>query len=152
MMIPGDFVVYDPDGQLALIVETKSKLDTSRRWATHMRRNILAHGILPNAPFLLLALPNRLYLWKNGGTSPELVEPTYDVDATPFFRPYYAKAQVEPESLSSQSFDLIVASWLNELLQGTEPANLPDEARNFLDESGLLEALRGGSVAVAMPG
>ncbi len=151
-MLQADFAVYDPDGQLVLIVETKSKLDTSRRWATQMRRNILAHRLLPNAPFLLLALPNRLYLWKKSGTMPGLVEPDYEVDASPFFQPYYEKAQVSPQHLSGQSFALIVASWLNELLQGIQPANLPDEAQKFLEESGLLEALRGGSVAVAVPG
>ncbi|MFN8483954.1 MAG: hypothetical protein U0768_13020 [Anaerolineae bacterium] len=151
-MLPADFVVYDPDGQITLVVETKSKLDTSRNWATQMRRNILAHGMLPNAPFLLLAMPNRLYLWKNSGTSPELVAPMYEVDATPFFRPYYERAQVSPENLSGQSFGLIVASWLNELLQDAGPANLSDDAHRFLEESGLLEALRGGSVAVATLG
>ena len=63
-----------------------------------MRRNMLAHGVVPNSRFFLLALPDRLYLWKDVGNTPDLVEPTYEVDATPFFEPYYARAKLHPIS------------------------------------------------------
>ena len=146
-----DLVAYNPDGQITLIVEVKSRTDTSRSWATRMRRNMLAHGVVPNSRFLLLALPDRLYLWKDTGNIPELVEPTYEIDAMPFFRPYYERANISPDDLSSQSFELIVTSWLNELIQSGIPVNVPEAQRQLLQESGLLEALKGGSVAVEVP-
>ena len=146
-----DLVAYNADGQITLIVEAKSLTDTSRSWATRTRRNMLAHGVLPNSRFLLLALPDRLYLWKDEGNSPEMVEPTYEIDATPFFQPYYEKAQISPDHLSSQSFELIVASWLNELIQSGIPENVPEEQKKLLRDSGLPEAIKGGSVVVAIP-
>lgn len=146
-----DLVAYNPEGQITLIVEAKSKTDTSRSWATRMRRNMLAHGVVPNSRFLLLALPDRLYLWKDASNTPELVEPTYEIDATPFFKPYYERARISPDHLSGQSFDLIVTSWLNELIQTGIPATVPEPQRQLLEESGLLEALEGGSLVVEAP-
>jgi hypothetical protein len=75
----------------------------------------------------LLALPDRLYLWKDISNTPELIEPTYELDATPFFQPYYERANISPDHLSGQSFELIVTSWLNELIQSGVPANVPEQ-------------------------
>jgi len=49
------------------------------------------------------------------------------------------------------NIQLIVTSWLNELIQSGIPANVPEAQRQLLQESGLLEALKGGSVAVEVP-
>lgn len=143
-----DIVAYNPAGQLALVVEVKGRTDRSRSWAMQMRRNLMAHGAVPNSQFLLLALPDRLYLWKDAGNSTEPIEPTYELDATPFFQPYFTSAGYSPEQLTAQSFELIVASWLNELIRAGVPASAPEEQRRVLQESGLIEAIRGGSVAV----
>jgi hypothetical protein len=145
-----DLLAYGPEGQIALIVEVKSRTETSRAWATQMRRNMLAHGIIPDSQFLLLALPDRLYLWKNAGNEPELVEPSYEIDATPIFKPYYEKARLSPATISNQSFELIVASWLNELIQSGISAELPEEQKKLLQDSGLFEALKHGNIAVKM--
>jgi hypothetical protein len=146
-----DLVAYSPDGEIALIAEVKSRTDTSRSWATRMRRNMLAHDVVPNSRFLLLALPDRLYLWKDISNTPELIEPTYELDATPFFQPYYERANISPDHLSGQSFELIVTSWLNELIQSGVPANVPEQQRRLFQESGLLDALKGAIVAVEVP-
>ena len=146
-----DMVAYNPNGQIELLVEVKGRTDRSRLWATQMRRNMLAHGEAAKPRFLLLALPDRLYLWKDAGNTPDLIEPTYEIDATPFFQPYYSKARTTPDQLTGQSFELIVAAWLNELVNWGLPANMPEPQRRFLQESGLLDAIRGGSVAVEVP-
>jgi hypothetical protein len=146
-----DLVAYNPGGEIILIVEVKSRTETSRDWATRMRRNMLAHGAVPNARFFLIALPDRLYLWKEVDNRPELVEPTYEIDATPFFQPYYEKANIAAENVSGQSFELIVAAWLNELTWSGIPPTVPGAQKRFLEETGLLEALKGGSVAVEVP-
>jgi hypothetical protein len=112
---------------------------------------MLAHGVVPNSRFFLLALPDRLYLWKDAGNLPELVEPTYEIDATPFFQPYIERARLAPDQLNVQSFEVIVTSWLNELIQSGISTNVPATQRQLLQESGLLDALKGGSVAVEVP-
>jgi hypothetical protein len=148
MSLTADMVAYSPDGQIALIVEAKSKTKTSRLWATQMRRNMLAHGVGSRSRFLLLAMPDRLYLWKDAGNSPELVEPTYEIDALPFFQPYFAGARRSADQLTSESFELIVNAWLNELIYSGIPASVPETERRLLQESGLVDAIKGGSVAV----
>ncbi len=52
-----DLTTYDRDNKLALVVEVKSKLDATVSWAAQLRRNILAHGTFPNAPYFLMAFP-----------------------------------------------------------------------------------------------
>jgi hypothetical protein len=148
MSMIADLAAYDPSGQLALVVEVKSRTDRSRSWAAQMRRNMMAHGVAGNPRFFLLALPDRLYLWKNAGNLPEPVEPTFEIDAAPFFQPYFEAAGVSPSNLTPQSFELIVTSWLNELIRAGVPPTIPDNQRECLQESGLVEAIRGGSVAV----
>lgn len=143
-----DFIAYSPDGQIALIAEAKGRMNRSRSWATQLRRNMLAYGGVPNSRFFLLALPDRLFLWKDAGNAPDLVEPTYEVDAIPFFQPYYAAAKVSPDQLTAQSFELIVTFWLNELVHSGASANMAEPQRRFLTESGLLDAIKGGSLAV----
>jgi hypothetical protein len=143
-----DFVAYSPNGQIALIAEAKRRTNTSRSWATQLRRNMLAHGAVPNSRYFLLALPDRLYLWKDVDNTPELVEPTYEVDAVPFFQPYYSMARVTPDQLSGESFELVVTFWLNELVHSGIPADAPGPQRHFLEESGLLDAIKGGSLTV----
>lgn len=45
-----------------LVVEIKGKFDAAPEWAARLRRNILAHGFYPNAPFsFLLFLINFIY-------------------------------------------------------------------------------------------
>src|ERR1017187_7819118 len=59
-----DFVAYDRDGGVLLLAEAKSRHGTSQDWAAGLRRNMLAHGLLPWAKYFLIATPERMYLWK----------------------------------------------------------------------------------------
>ena len=142
-----DLAVYNHDDELVLIVEVKTKLDASREWATRLRRNILAHGILPSAKFFLLALPDRFYLWKDAGNNLAEIEPTYTIDARPILTPYFEQAGVAPDQISGVSFELIVSSWLSELVHSDKIPEGDGAVRNWLIESGLYNAVVGGRLA-----
>lgn len=143
-----DVSIYDAHGQLAVLIEVKNKFGTSQEWAAKMRRNIAAHGLLPQVKYFLLALPDHFYLWKDVGPTLEEVIPTYDVNPTPFLQPYYEKIGLPPEQLSGTSFEMILTSWLGELQHiDTIPAHLPRETQQWLQESGLLDTIRGGRIA-----
>src|SRR5215831_18277134 len=73
-----DIAVYSPDGQLQLVVEAKSQQQTSREWAARFRRNLLVHDVIPPANYFLLAMPDHLYLWKDGVNLAE-APPTYEI-------------------------------------------------------------------------
>jgi hypothetical protein len=95
-----------------------------------------------------MVLPDRLYLWKDAGNTPELVEPTFEIDAAPIFRPYFESAGISPEAITALSFELPVVWWLNELTWYSGPISLPEPQRQVLQESGLLEALKGGQIVI----
>jgi hypothetical protein len=139
-----DIVVYDKNGQLALIAEVKNKQGTSKEWAAKMRRNMYAHGFMPNAPFFLLALPDHFYLWKNPTGTGEEIEPTQQIDPAPFLQPYFEKAGVSPGTVTGKSFELIVGSWLNQILRANRPEDIQNHGQDWLLHSGLFEALAGG--------
>ena len=139
-----DIVAFDRNGQLALIAEVKNKSGTSSEWAAKMRRNMFAHGLLPTAPFFLLALPDNFYLWKNTGRALEVIEPTHRVDPRPFLQPYYETSGLSPNDLTGRSFELIVTSWLNRVLRAKNPQDLSGRNQEWLISSGLFDKLAGG--------
>jgi hypothetical protein len=141
-----DLVLYDRNGQLTAIVEVKNKLGTSREWAAQLRRNILAHGEYYCADFFLLVTPDRLYLWKNAGTTPVLVSPMYEVDTQPIFAPYFKSAGIDPRHASGHAFELVVTAWLGDLVRSGERPEKLTNGQRWLVESGFLTAVRDGRI------
>ncbi len=141
-----DLVAYDKFDQLVLVGEIKAKLTASIGWASQLRRNILAHGLTPSAKFFLVALPDRLYLWKNAGNLPDLVEPDYIVDAQPLLDSYFARAGLTAQTISGQTFELLVVLMLNDLFL-KDVASLQKQGDfKWLLESGLYDELQGGRI------
>ena len=141
-----DLALYDRDGQLIAVVEVKNKQGTSREWAAKFRRNMLVHGGYYKADFFLLVTPDRLYIWKNAGTTPTLVEPTYELDAQPLFAPYFERAGVNPSDISGQAFELVVAAWLGDLIRLAEQPESLRNGQSWLVETGLLDAVKNGRI------
>ncbi len=139
-----DLVGYDRNGQIVLIAEVKRKTGGSAEWAAKWRRNMLSHGDMPDAKFFMIALPDRFYLWKEAGTVPEPTAPTFEIDAGPVLKPYLDESGISLENISPQSFELVVATWLNSILQGGVPLNQRNDTVNWINKSGLSEALSGG--------
>jgi len=138
-----DLAVYSPDERLQLIVEVKNKSGATTDWAARMRRNLFTHSEVPNAPFFLLALPDHFYLWARRATLPEATPPDYEIDATPIVADYTD----DPKSyLSEYSLEMIVNSWLNNLVNSdlTRETAKPHEV--WLFDSGLYDAIKAGSV------
>jgi hypothetical protein len=138
-----DIWAFDKSGQLALIAEVKSKRGTSKEWAAKMRRNMFAHGFMPDAPYFLLALPDVFYLWDNSDGGLES-DPTQRIDPHPFLQPYYQKTGISPDDLTERSFEFIVTSWLNQVLQTTSSQALLTRNQEWLVKSGLFDRLVGG--------
>jgi hypothetical protein len=139
-----DIIAFDKNGQVALIAEVKNKRGTSKEWATRLRRNLYASALRPHAPFCLLALPDKFYLWKNMGGNSEVLEPTQEIDPRPFLQTYYEKSGVSPNSLTGDSFELIITSWLNQVLSARSPQELLNGNQDWLISSGLFDKLAGG--------
>lgn len=139
-----DLAMYDRDDQLVLIVEVKTKLNASNKWAAKLRRNILAHGTLPNAKFFLLALPDRFFLWSNNDALIADQEPTYSIDPQPLLKSYFDDTGLTADNISGETFELIVASLLSRLAQLKKNTQGNGQVQQWLVESGLLDGISGG--------
>jgi hypothetical protein len=139
-----DLSVDNRNGQLTLVVEVKSKLNASPEWAARLRRNILAHGIFPKAPYFLMVFPDRFYLWTDADVRLDQSEPTYIIDARPILNRYFEQAGVKADQISGQSLELIVASWLGEIIHSEKSPEDINESQQWLIDSGLYAALAGG--------
>src|SRR4051812_39798338 len=144
MPYQADVVAYDPAGNLILVVEVKTKRGASGEWAAQMRRNLAAHGIIHSANFFLLALPDHFFLWKGRNADPSQVSPDYEIDSQDLLLPYFQAAGIAPDKVSGQSFELIVGSWLRDLVQTSDLDPGLKERHPWLVESGLFQALQGG--------
>ncbi len=141
-----DLAMFSNDGQLTAVAEVKNRRGTSKDWAAQLRRNILAHGGFPEAEFYLMVTPDRLYLWKRSGTQPDIVEPTYEIDAQPIFAPYFERSRVDPQLVSRPAFELMVDAWLVDLMRADSERTKGAAERNGLSESGFLTAIRDGRI------
>jgi hypothetical protein len=142
-----DIVVSTPDEQVQLVVEVKNKRGASAEWAAQMRRNLLVHGVVPNAPFFLLATPDRFYLWKDGKPAGAPLAPDDEVEATEVLAPYIDRLGIQLAELSEPSLELLITSWLHDLIDIDLAREEARPAYGWLFDSGLYEALRWGSVA-----
>ena len=143
-----DLLVSDRYGQPTLTVEVKSKIGTSPDWVAKLRRNILAHGILPPTPYFLIAFPDKFYLWKNN-SKVNLIderEPDYIIDASSIIQPYFKEIGIQENQIRDSSLEMIIVSWLNEIMYSEEAIEKLKESQSWLIHSGLYLALIGGQV------
>jgi hypothetical protein len=147
-----DISAYDKEGRLILLVEVKNKTGTSSDWAAKKRRNIIANQPLTEtARYFILALPDHFYLWKDSGNNQEIILPEYEIDPSSFLQPYYIKSGYNLDELGHDSFTMVIASWLSELLL-VNFSSFPSQYNNpFFVESGLFEAVKGGRLSLEVP-
>ena len=141
-----DIALYARNGQLTVVVEIKNILGTSRTWATQTRRNILAHGGSCDVVYFLIVTPDRLYLWKNAGTDPAQIPPTYEVDMKLEFAPYFESAGLEPNHIRGHAFELLVGAWLSDVTPVGETTGEIANDRSWLNKSGFRAAVKDGRI------
>ncbi len=91
-----------------------------------------------------MVFPDKFYLWSNAEAYQEQSEPTYAIDASPILQPYFERAGVTADQISEGSLELIITSWLGEIIHSDQlPENI-DASQQWLIESGLYAALAGG--------
>jgi hypothetical protein len=104
------------------------------------------HLLLPRAPFFLLALPERFFLWKNASPL-EATPPDYEIDASLVLQPYAGNLHMPLAALSEDGFDILVRSWLDDVVNSTRLR----QSDQWLAESGLYDAIKQGSIKTQEP-
>ena len=141
-----DIALYARNGQLMVVVEIKNILGTSRTWATQTRRNILTHGGSCDVIYFLIVTPDRLYLWKNAGTNPAQIPPTYEVDMQLEFAPYFKSAGLDPNHIRGHAFELLVGAWLSDVTRSEKATGEIANDRSWLNKSGFRAAVKDGRI------
>lgn len=154
-----DVVVHSPDGALQLEVEVKTRSGASAEWAARLLRNMIVHQATPAAPYFMLVLPERIYLWNLGHHVPAHLsaselergpEPDFEADSALALGPYLGHGETLLSTLEKDSLILLVACWLTNVLEA-EPSEVraqvvQSDLSALLLDSGLYGAARRGVV------
>lgn len=139
-----DIAVIDNQATTVLAVEAKVKWGTDSQWAKQMRRNIAVNGVLPPARYYLLALPDRFYLWDNAGEANRQIwlDPMVEVDAALILTPYFERIGINTDMLIGETFEFVVSTWLNDMIDASNADAALDATNEWLDRSGLYKAFK----------
>jgi len=138
-----DFVVASPDDEVKLVVEAKSRSGASSTWAAQFRRNLVAHGTLRSSAYFILALPDHFYVWKDArlaGTAP----PDFEAESQGLLAPYLRSLSTSARDLSEESFEVVVRTWLEDLVRQSPSIDRATETPKWLVE--LSESVKNGTV------
>jgi len=118
-------------------------LGVSTEWASQLRRNILAHGGYPIAPYFLLATPDKFFLWVKENNGLKATNPDYVEDAADVLKPYFNEFSATPADVSGFIFEQIVLRWLKSIMY-PEFEDTKAAAPDWITQSGLSEAILQG--------
>lgn len=140
-----DLALYSPEGTLQMVGEVKRSRDNSATAAASIRRNLLAHGAVPNAPFFLVFLSERLFLWKN---LEEKVDSPPNLSATivDVLQDYLGERASDPHNLGGESLEIALTAWFRDLATATRTPKQGSEADKVIVDSGLYSLLRRGRI------
>jgi hypothetical protein len=141
-----DLLVNNYQGKPILGVQLKTKMNTSSDWAVKFRHNILTDSLVQKIPFFLMAFPDLFYLWTEPDIYSNQSEPTYIIDALSVLKPYFERAGIIPEKIRGDSFELLVASWLSDIVHSEQLPEEFNESQRWLIDSGLYVAISGGNL------
>ena len=130
MAFPFDFLVVDERLEPLLAVEADAIRSTDAAWAMELRRTIVARTSNLRCG-LLLATPNRFYLWS--GSSP-LDAPPRSIDARPVFAPYFQRAGIgQVGRVDPEVFADVVHWWLQDVASGVDRGATGPEMQSILE-------------------
>jgi hypothetical protein len=138
-----DIAVFSANNSLQLIIEIATKKNTASDWAMTRRQDLFAHKGLPNSPFFMLVLPDRIYLWVNANQDLQQ-KPDYQLETTAVLGTSLA---ADLPSISEYGLAIITRSWLNMLTVADLSVADFEPDKLWLFESGLYNAIKRGSVA-----
>jgi hypothetical protein len=137
-----DIVISDRFGVAVAIIEVKALNGAGVQTATRYLSNLLAHGVVPRARYVMLITPDAGYLW----STPEAVlresPPTVTFPMDRVIQRYLPPNGV-PTPVRDLVLEAIVQQWLWDLADGIVE---DDDVVSSLRQSGFLDAVRDGLV------
>ena len=148
MSLRSGITVVAPDLRPLLAVEVRTKKGASPEWAADLRGEQVRHAPpAGSAAYFLVVVPDRLFLWSRAHGKDAGALPDYVADPRPLLGSVVDPARMDVGTVSRATLEMIVTAWLHALVHPRGARAAADGA--WLRESGLSEAIRGGSVRVA---
>lgn len=141
-----DFVVEAPDRGIQLVVEAKNTVAPSPDWPLRFLRNLFVHAAIPRSEYFLLALRDHLYIWRHPDPEKQ-APPDFEGDTASVLAPYLRLMPGQLDTLTGRGFEFLIHAWLADLVAGTAP---PSKTAKWIEESGLLESIRNGTIKSQM--
>ena len=141
-----DILVRNRDDVPIAAIEVKNLREWPESLSSAMRRNMIAHGVLPKVPFFLLLSQEKGFAWRESG------EPAVDsLDRKPDVEfpmaqvvQRYAPPGLGDHWLRGAELEFIVLRWLDDLATGNRHDG--DRAEETLEEIGFITAIENASV------
>jgi len=134
---PSFDLIIEKGGAPVAAVESRNIESPSGEWAAEFLANILEYGEVPRCPYFLLALRNRLYLWRDPKLPVSL--PDFEGDTADALQRYLVRLGRPLAGLTGGSFRMLIEAFLFEITMGI----LPDCGdRKWLVDSGFADAIR----------
>jgi hypothetical protein len=134
-------LLIEKRGHPIVAVESRNIESPSAEWAAKFLSNILEEGDVPECPYFLLALRNRIYLWRNAKLPVAL--PDFEGDTADALEPHLVRLRRPLAGLSLDSFRMLIEALLFEIVMGVLPEN---GDRKWLVDSGFADAIRNGYI------
>jgi hypothetical protein len=135
-----DFVI-EKSGRQVLQVEARNITSPSPDFAAEFLRDLFAVSGTPLCDYFLLALRNRLYLWRHPSFDISLAD--FEADTSEVLKSYLTGLRRPLDQVHQSTFEFVVQSWLGDLAAG----DLRDAGdQRWLEESGLAKAVRDGYI------
>ncbi len=141
---PADIAVFSKDRRPVLIVEVKdSGMYSTAESAAGLRRSLMAHHLLPNVPFFMLATPIQIFLWL--GDAHPGAYPNYSATAKPVLDSYGSRHANRGKPVRGGALEIVMFSWLSDIASGARALSADSAVDRMLLESGLYEQIQGGT-------
>src|SRR5688500_9792503 len=109
-----DFVVEAPDCGILLAVEATNGVAPTPEWPMRYLRNLFTRGAIPRSDYVLLALRDRLYLWRR--PDPDVQRPPdFSGETATVLAPYLRLIPNRLETMTESGFELLIYAWLADL-------------------------------------
>lgn len=141
---PVDLAVFSKDRRPILVVDVRGQRQSTAQLATGLRRNMLAHGLLPLSPYFMIATPVQLFLWRGNADASSL--PEFTASAKPVLDAYGSKHSIDEGSVRGGALEIVFFSWLSDVASGLRSLSPDSEPDRLLLKSGLYEQIRDGTV------
>jgi hypothetical protein len=141
---PADVAVFSKDRRPVLVVEVKgSGMYPTAQSAAGLRQSLMAHDLLPDVPFFMLATPIQIFLWH--GDAPPGAYPNYSAAAKPVLDSYGSRHANREKPVRGGALEIVMFSWLSDVASGARGLSPDSEVDRMLLESGLYEQIQGGA-------